>query len=741
MPAEIKKISLPVTGMTCAACVARVEKAIKKAGGENVSVNLATEKASFDIAGDGLNNVIEKVKDAGYELLVDELKGSGSKQEYSATASHIEKQREDLTKDFYLALILTIPISILNMGMMWDGFHHYVGHDLELINKILLILTTPLMFLPARRFFTVFYKNVKSFSFDMNSLIAIGTGAAYIYSMLLTLFPDYFSTEGEIPHVYFDSAAMIVTLILMGKWLEAKAKARTNDEIKKLLELRPKSVLVRNNSGISEIPIEELVPGDVVVIKPGAKLPADGIISSGSSFINEAMITGEPLPAEKKEGDKVTGGTLNGNGYFEFRVTETGDNSLLGRIIKLVEDAQSSKAPMQNLADKVSSVFVPVVMLIALITFVVWFFILGHPFSSSLLNFISVLIIACPCALGLATPAAIIVGTGKGARNGILIRNGEALETAHKINCLIFDKTGTITTGKPVVTDVRYSSGFDHSSLSYLAAIEARSEHPLAKPIIEYTKSLGLELPEAGNVTALPGQGISGRVNGKEIFAGNRAFIIARSGEIQGEEFSEEKLPASSSHIYFAIENKFAGVVSVTDEIKPGIAGIINQVKDLKIIPVLATGDKKSTAEKAGKESGIDEVYSGLLPQDKLDLIDKFKRKGFTVGMAGDGINDSPALVRSDIGFGIGGGSDIAIESAGIVLLKGDLKGIIKAVNLSRRTINTIKQNLFWAFFYNVIGIPLAAFGLLSPVIAAAAMAFSSVSVLSNSLRLRNARI
>lgn len=742
MPDEIKKLSLPVVGMTCAACVARVEKAIKRAGGESVSVNLATEKASFEVKGELLDKVLNNVRDAGYDLLISEPQGRKTSSASTPEYSHIEKHRAELTKDFIFALVLTIPISILNMGMMWDGFHHLLGHDPELINKVLLILTTPLMFIPARRFFSVFFKNLKSFSFDMNSLIAIGTGAAYIYSVLLTLFPNYFSPGEDVPHVYFDSAAMIVTLILMGKWLEAKAKAKTNDEIKKLLELRPKTVSIKKNETVSEIPIDSLSVNDIVVIKPGTKLPADGIIVSGSSFINEAMITGEPVPVEKKEGDKVTGGTINGNGYIEYRVTAVGDNSLLGRIIKLVEDAQASKAPMQNLADKISSVFVPVVIVISVLTFIIWYFILGAPFNSSLLNFISVLIIACPCALGLATPAAIIVGTGRGAKQGILVRNGEALETAHKINLLIFDKTGTITTGKPVVTEIKFNKGFDESSISYLAAIEAKSEHPLSKPILDYAKSLGIEILSSENVSALPGQGIEGIVNGKRVFAGNRSFILNKIGKRPaGEAFEEDLLPASSSHIYFGIDNEFAGVISVADEIKPGIPETIKKIKELKITPVLATGDKKSTAEKAGKEAGIDEIYSALLPRDKLDLIDKFKRKGFTVGMAGDGINDSPALVRSDLGFGIGGGSDIAIESAGIVLLNGDLSGIPKAVILSRKTINTIKQNLFWAFFYNVIGIPLAAFGLLNPVIAAAAMAFSSVSVLSNSLRLKKSGI
>ncbi len=734
---EIKRLSFPVAGMTCAACVTRVEKAISKAGGTNVSVNLATEKASFEVSPEGLQQIVDKVKDAGYDIIVtssnDKKQGSSA----GTDTSHIEKHRAEISRDFIISLVLTIPISILNMGMMWDGFHNYVGHDLDNVNKILLILTTPLMFLPARRFFSIFVKNLKLFSFDMNSLIAIGTGAAYGYSVLLTLFPDYFAVGDHTPHVYFDSAAMIVTLILMGKWLEAKAKAKTNEEIKKLLELRPKTVLIKKGSATVEIPVEDLSAGDTVVIKPGAKLPADGIITSGSSFIEESMITGEPVPVEKSSDDKVTGGTINGNGYFEFRVTATGDNSLLGRIIKLVEDAQASKAPMQNLADKVSSVFVPVVIVIAVITFIVWFYVLDLPFSGALINFISVLIIACPCALGLATPAAIIVGTGKGAKNGILIRSGEALETAHRINCLIFDKTGTITSGKPNVNEIKFVNGFNNASLALLAALEAKSEHPLAVPIIDYTKKLNIEIPSAESAISVPGQGISGTVNNKEVFAGNRSFAMMKtdSGNLPAE-VDDNLFHSSSSLIYFGIDGKLAGALSVTDELKPGILEVIKKIKSLNITPVMATGDKKSSAEFAASQAGIEEVYSGLMPEDKLGIIEKFQRKGFTVGMAGDGINDSPALVKSDIGFGIGGGADIAIESAGIVLLKGDLSGIPKAVNLSRRTINTIKQNLFWAFFYNVIGIPLAAFGMLNPVIAAAAMAFSSVSVLTNSLRL-----
>ena len=738
-------ISAPVEGMTCASCVARVEKTIAKIEGiKNVTVNLANERASFEIDTDlaALSQVTESVEDAGYKIdfsSIDKKSDSKSDRIKSETKTEYEKE---LQKDFIFALILSIPILLLNMGMMWDSFHSIIPLSSAVINKILLILTTPVIFISGKRFYRIFWKNLIHFSADMNSLVAIGTGSAYIFSMLITLFPEIFSDERITSHVYFDTAAVIITLILMGRWLESRAKSKTGSAIKKLLELKPQKVWVKRNNQELEIDLNELTIGDLVIVKPGGKIPADGKITNGFSTVDESMITGESIPVEKTVGSKVIGGTLNKTGSFEFEVTETGENSVLGQIIKMVEAAQSTKAPIQKLADKIASVFVPVIILIAIITFASWFFFTSAGLSTSLMNFVAVLIIACPCALGLATPTAIIVGTGKGAQNGILIKNSESLEVAHKINTIIFDKTGTITTGKPIVSSVITNGFNEHELLKITASLEKRSEHPVAKAILSYVKNIGIETVQAEKFESLTGTGLKGIVESKEILIGNLSLM--KNNSIQIKEFESKIYELSENGktvILISINKELKGLIAIEDEVKANAPEIINRLKAMKLKTTLLTGDNKHSAKNISEKVGFDNFNAEVLPEDKIKTVSEYQKENKIIAMVGDGINDAPALVQSDIGIAMGNGTDVAIESADIVLMSGDLNGVVKSIKLSRLTLKTIKQNLFWAFIYNIIGVPLAAFGLLNPMIAAFAMSISSVSVVSNSLRLKSKKL
>jgi Cu+-exporting ATPase len=735
------KFNLPVEGMTCASCVARVEKAIGKLEGvKSVSVNFATEKASFEIDTHivDIKKVAEVVDDAGYKLSIIDI----PKKKKSNKDSSLEIDNDyyaSLKKEFFFALALTLPIFIISMSMEFSWFHRVFPISMDYINKILLILTTPVVFISGKRFYTIFAKNLKHFTADMNSLVAIGTGAAYGYSLFATLFPQVISQTGKIPQVYFDSTAVIITLILLGRYLENQAKQKTNSIIQKLLELEPNEALVKRNSKEIKINLNELVLGDIVIVKPGEKIPADGKIISGFSTIDESMITGESIPTEKSKDSKVTGGTINKNGSFEFEVTALGDNSILGQIIKLVEEAQGSKAPIQKLADKVASVFVPVVIVIALVTFVIWTFIGGeYSFNHALINFVAVLIIACPCALGLATPTAIIVGTGLGANHGILIKNGESLETAHKISTIILDKTGTITEGKPSVTDIINDNISEEELLGYTASAENKSEHPIAQAIVEFAKAKKIPLKNVDGFQSLTGLGISALIDNKPILIGTENLMKEYS--IKTDKFKNEFTNLSNqgkTTIYIAIDGKLLGLIAVEDPIRATSKEAIALLKEMKIKVIMLTGDNQKTAEAIAKRIGIENFSAQILPEDKSRIVEAYQSKNEIVAMVGDGINDSPALAISDVGIAMGTGTDIAIETSDITLLKGDLKSLVSVIKLSRRTIKTIKQNLFWAFFYNVIGIPLAALGLLNPMFAALAMSFSSVSVVNNSLRLR----
>jgi len=722
-----KTISAPIIGMTCASCVARVEKSLKKIEGiENVNVNFASEKATFQIDDNKVkyDQIISTIKDAGYEidLKKDEVNNQSEKEKISQ--SFKDEFEQKLKKDLILSVILTIPILLLSMS--GDLFNNVFTIDQK--NKILFLFTLPMVFITGKRFFTITWNNLKHFVVDMNTLVAVGTGSAVIFSTIISLFPSILTSD----HVYFDTAAVIITLILLGRYLEAKAKSKTGTAIKKLIGLRPTTAFVKKDGKIFEINLSQLKIDDIVVVKPGSKIPADGTILNGNSSIDESMITGESIPVEKKINSKVIGGTINKNGSFEFKVTAIGNNSLLGQIIKMVEEAQGSKAPIQNLADKVASIFVPIVILIAIITFITWMIISNESgMNTALINFVAVLIIACPCALGLATPTAIMVGTGKGAQNGILIKNGESLELAHKISTIIFDKTGTITEGKPVVNSIYPKDISEDDFIKYTASVESVSEHPLGEAVINFAKEKNIALESVDSFLSLTGKGITGKINNKKIIVGNKKLMEDNYITVE----STDNI--ANTVIHLAVDGNYKGYLSIEDPLKESSISAIKKLKSMGIKTVMLTGDNNSVAKKIADETGIDEFKAEVLPQDKADMVKEYQNKNEIVAMVGDGINDAPALAQSDVGIAIGSGTDVAIETGSIVLIKGDLQGVVTAIRLSKRTIRTIKENLFWAFIYNTIGIPLAAMGLLNPMIGAFAMSLSSVSVVSNSLRLK----
>jgi len=743
---KTEKISAPVEGMTCASCVARVEKSITKIEGvTDVVVSLATEKATFNIDKSKIriDEIKKVVEEAGYKINLSSLDEDKNSSDTDDESENISNYDLTLKKDFLFALILTIPIFILSMSQMFEGIRALIPFTDSQLNKILLILTTPVIFISGKRFYKIFWNNLKHFTADMNSLVAVGTGAAFSFSILMTLFPEQILKAGEIPHVYFDTTVVIITLILMGKWLEARAKSKTGTAIRKLIALKPKTALVKSTDGERVINVNELKTGDIVIVKPGEIIPADGKIISGYSTVDESMLTGESFPVEKTADDKIFGGTANNSGSFEFEVTATGKDSVLGKIITLVEEAQGSKAPIQKLADKVAAVFVPIVIVIALITFIVWFTIGGDDaFTKALINFVAVLIIACPCAMGLATPTALIVGIGKGAENGILIKDGEHLELAHKISTVLFDKTGTITEGKPFVSKV-VANGYDENELIKLvASIEKRSEHPLAEAIVNYAKSKAIVIPDPDKFESTTGFGLTGIVENKEIIIGNKIFLSNYSVSLNDFEKNTDQLSSEGKTVvHVAIDGKSSGIIAIEDPIKNSSTEAIKELNNLNIKTIMITGDNKRSAEHIAKQLGIDDFEAEVLPEDKADIVAKYQKQGEIIAMVGDGINDAPALAQADVGIAVGTGTDVAIETGDIVLIKGDLMGVAKAFKLSKATIRTIKQNLSWAFIYNTVGIPLAAIGWLNPIFAALAMAFSSVSVVTNSLRLKKLKL
>lgn len=739
-----KKFNIPVEGMTCASCVARVEKVVKKFDGvEDVTVNFATEKLSFE-ADDkevDLNEIAKKIDEYGYKLKLENQSDddSSSVENQKKEEDEADKHYNKLKNDFLFALILTFPVFVISMAFDFEWFINMWPLSVYQTQKLLLIITTPIMFISAKRFFVVAWNNLKHFSAEMNTLVAIGTGSAFIYSTFVTLFPELLPNRID-QHVYFETAAVIVTLILLGRLLESRAKKKTRNSIKELIGLKPKTAVIIKNGKEQEINISELSIDDIVLVKPGNKIPADGIIEDGHSTVDESMITGESIPIEKTKGSKVIGGTINKNGSFKFRVKAVNKNSVLGQIIKLVEDAQASKAPIQKLADKISAVFVPTVIFIAVLTFIIWYITEGS-FADALIYFVAVLIIACPCALGLATPTAIMVGTGLGAKNGILIKNSESLEILNKVNRIIFDKTGTLTEGKPKLTEAIPINIEKDELLKIVGSIEKKSEHPLSQAIIEYMDDSLLD-DKVETFKNHPGMGITAVYDNKTVLIGNERIMTEFSINISDiKKEYKDILSSAKTIIFVSINEEVKGILVIEDPIKNDSKEAVKKLHEMGIKLSLATGDNKSSAEAIAKEVKIDEVFSEVLPKDKADIVSKYKLNDETVAMVGDGINDAPALTLAHVGIAIGTGTDVAIESASLTLMKGSIKDIYKAINLSKKTVSAIKQNLFWAFIYNVIGIPLAATGLLNPMFAALAMSLSSVSVVSNSLRLRNSKI
>lgn len=747
--AECKQIQLPIGGMSCAVCAKRVEKAISELEGvADVNVNFAAEKAfvTYNPQKVRPSAMKEAVLKAGYQPL--ENKGAGAEDE---DRKRREKEINTMKKKFIAAAIFAFPLLYIAMVPMikfvslpgakiLDG----LMMNYPLFYALLEFFLTVPVICVGYRFYTVGFKSLFQKSPNMDSLIAVGTTAAVAFSLYNT-FQIAKGNFQAVHSLYFESAGVIITLILLGKMLEAVSKGKTGEAIKKLMGLAPKTAFVIQNGAETEIPVEEVEIGDIIIVKPGSKIPVDGVVIEGHTAIDESMLTGESMPVDKKAGDKVYAASLNTTGTVKFRAEKVGSDTALAQIIKLVEQAQGSKAPIAKLADIVAGYFVPAVIAIAVASGIAWFIGTGD-FKFALTIFISVLVIACPCALGLATPTAIMVGTGKGAENGILIKSGEALETAHKINAIILDKTGTITEGKPSVTDLICASNFTQEKLLQLvASAEKNSEHPLGQAIVRGAQEKSLALLEAENFNSITGQGIEAQIAGLSVFVGNRKMMEEKNISVKELEKDADKLAEEGkTPVFVATDGQPAGIVAVADVVKKSSRAAIESLHKMGIEVAMITGDNKKTAEAIARQVGIDRVLAEVLPQDKAFEVKKLQQEGRKVAMVGDGINDAPALAQSDIGIAIGSGTDVAMESADIVLMHSDLTDVPTAILLSKKTIRNIKQNLFWAFGYNTIGIPVAAgvlylFGgpLLNPMLAAAAMSLSSVSVLTNALRLK----
>lgn len=737
---DMRDYTFKVEGMSCSACANRVERITKKIDGvESANVNFATEKLTVRVDA-------EKVRYSDIKLAVDKAGFKLIKEEDQI--KEVSKKKDEskiLLNRFIFSLIFTVPLLIISMG-------HMVGMPLPSIIDpmknplnfalIQLVLTIPVM-VAGYKFYKIGYKNLFKLSPNMDSLIAIGTSAAVAYG----LFAIYKILNGETHyamHLYFESAVVILTLITLGKYLEAVSKGKTSEAIKKLMGLAPKTATIIKNGKEVSIPIEEVIVGDIILVKPGEKLPVDGEIIEGSTSIDESMLTGESIPVEKNIGSTVIGASINKAGFIKYKATKVGKDTALAQIVKLVEEAQGTKAPIAKMADIIAAYFVPTVMALAIIAAVGWL-IASESTVFALTIFISVLVIACPCALGLATPTAIMVGTGKGAENGVLIKGGEALETTYKIDTIVFDKTGTITEGKPKVTDIICNGIKEEEVLVLAASAEKGSEHPLGEAIVREAEDRSLEFKSLEHFKAVPGHGIEVTIEGKDILLGNKKLMIENNINIESLHVESDRLATEGkTPMYIAINNKLSGIIAVADTVKENSKAAIEELKKMNVNVAMITGDNKKTAEAIAKSVGIDIVLAEVLPEDKANEVKKLQGQNRKVAMVGDGINDAPALVQADVGIAIGSGTDVAIESADIVLMKSDLKDVVTAIRLSKATIKNIKENLFWAFGYNVLGIPVAMgvlhiFGgpLLNPMIAAAAMSFSSVSVLLNALRLK----
>lgn len=748
-----------VKGMHCASCASIIERTVKKSEGVNyISVNVGTEKAKldFDETKISLNDLNQKLVALGYELEPDT---PSEHIHHEVNQTKLEKTKE--IKNLLSSLILALPLSVITLLMMiYETLAVYqivpmMPSSLEsFFHHLLPIFATLIFAMLGRPYLLGVYRFLRYGKANMDTLIGLGTSVAFIYSFIVNAFEEVLAPYLDIQYNFYDAVIIVITFITLGKYLEAKSKLKTGDAIEKLLGMQAKSALVIRSGKELEISIEQVVTGDIIIVKPGQQIPVDGIITQGTSYVDEAMITGEPIPVEKIIGSTVIAGTINTSGTFNFEATKVGAETLLSHIIKMVENAQGSKAPIQALADRISAVFVPVVLIIALLTFSIWLYFgvsifgFGKALSYALTAFVGILVIACPCALGLATPTAIIVGVGKGAREGILVKDAATLETLHKANVVVVDKTGTITIGKPELTKIENLSQLtDEEIISLLATLESKSEHPIAHAIVNYAEQNNIETKSISEFSSIKGKGLTGIINQTKYYAGNTKILNDISIPYDNQHLDQETIQGKTP-ILLTDENTLLAIVYVADQIKPEAVETVNKLHKLNKKVVMLTGDNKNTADYIAKLVGIDKVIAEVLPSDKLNVIKEFQAAGNIVVMAGDGVNDAPALAQADVGVAMSTGTDVAIESAGITLLGGDVTKLVKAIELSKMTMLGIKQNLFWAFFYNVIGIPLAggilfpSFGiLLSPVFAGFAMAMSSVSVVTNSLRIKTKKL
>ncbi|MGH7669467.1 MAG: heavy metal translocating P-type ATPase [Gemmatimonadaceae bacterium] len=755
------RLVIPVTGMTCAACQARVQRTLTRTPGvADATVNLMLNNAtvSFDPNAVSAQQLVEAIRDTGYGAELPATTKGAFEEEEEAERAHEHAVRA-LTRKVIVALAAAVVAMGLSMGTMVESN--------TLIRWALLLLTTFVMVWAGRHFYTRAWSALKHGGSDMNTLISVGTGAAYLFSVAATVAPGAFLARGVQPHLYFEAVDAIIALILLGNLFEARAKQRTSDALRALADLQPKMARVVRDGQEIDAPVADVRHGDTVLIRPGERVPVDGDVASGASAVDESMLTGESMPVAKKPGDRVYGGTMNRTGALRFTATTLGADSALARIVQLMRDAQGTRAPIQNLADRVSSIFVPTVIGLSVITFILWTIlpqitqstqnglVIVHAVTAA----VAVLIIACPCAMGLAVPTAMMVATGKGASLGVLFKGGEALQRANDIDIVVLDKTGTVTEGRPTVTDVvvvgqsnggtANSETAEDTLLGLVASAERQSEHPLADAIVQGARSRGLELDDAEGFQAIAGQGVTAVVNGRALAVGNAALMKEYAVDVSLLAPSAERLAGEGkTPAYVAVDGALAGLIAVADPIKATAVEAVKALTRLGIDTVLLTGDTQRTAEAIARQAGITRVIAGVLPEGKVAAVRDLQQQGRVVGMVGDGINDAPALAQADVGFAIGTGADVAIEAGDVTLMRGDPRSVAQAIELSRKTMGTMKQNLFWAFIYNMIGIPIAAgalypaFGIqLSPVIASGAMAFSSVSVVTNSLRLRRVRI